>query len=59
MKDFLTREGLEFEVKDVHQDPSAMSEMVEMGIMSIPVTIVGDGGPIVGADFDKISAALA
>lgn len=58
MKDFLTRQGLEFEVKDIHQDPKAMSEMVEMGIMSIPVTLVGDSGPIVGADFDKITAAV-
>jgi len=58
VKDYLTREGLEFEVKDVHQDSQAMSEMVEMGIMSIPVTLVGDAGPIVGADFEKISAAL-
>ena len=59
MKDFLTREGLEFEVKDIHADSHAMSEMVEMGIMSIPVTLVGEGAPIVGADFDKITAALA
>ena len=58
MKEFLTREGLEFEVKDVHQDPDAMAQMVEMGIMSIPVTIVGDGQPIVGARFDDIKAAL-
>jgi len=58
VKEFLTREGLEFEVKDVHQDSEAMSEMVDMGIMSIPVTIVGDGNPIVGADFDAIRAAL-
>ncbi len=58
MKEFLTREGLEFEVKDVHSDSQAMSEMVQMGIMSIPVTIVGDGDPIVGADFAKIQAAL-
>jgi len=58
VKEFLTRKGLEFEVKDVHKDPEAMSEMVEMGIMSIPVTLVGDGPPIVGADFGKITAAL-
>ena len=59
MKDYLTGKGLEFEVKDVHQDSQAMQEMVGMGIMSIPVTIVDGGDPIVGADFDKISAALS
>ena len=58
MKDFLTREGLEFEVKDIHSDADAMREMVDMGIMSIPVTIVGDSAPIVGARFDDIKAAL-
>lgn len=58
MKEFLTQEGLEFEVKDIHSDADAMQEMVSMGIMSIPVTIVGDGEPIVGANFDKIKASL-
>ena len=58
MKNFLTSEGLEFEVKNVHEDAQAMQEMVGMGIMSIPITIVGDGKPIIGASFDEIKAAL-
>ena len=29
-----------------------------MGIMSIPVTVIDDGKPIVGADFKAIEAAL-
>ena len=33
--------------------------MVDMGIMSIPVTRIDGGDPIVGADFKKIEAALA
>lgn len=59
MKEFLTKKGLEFETKDVHADPSAQSDMVEMGIMSIPVTRIDGGTPIVGADFKAIEAALA
>ena len=59
MKEFLTKKGLEFEVKDVHSDSNAQSEMMEMGIMSIPITRVDGGSPIVGADFKKIEAALA
>ena len=59
MKEFLTKKGLEFEVKDVHSDANAQSEMMEMGIMSIPITRVDGGSPIVGADFKKIEAALA
>ncbi len=59
MKDYLTKKGLEFEVKDVHADEAAQSEMMEMGVMSIPITRVDGGPPIVGADFKAIEAALA
>ena len=58
MKEFLTQKGLDYEVKDIQADPSAQAEMVEMGFMSIPVTVVGDAAPILGADFKKIEAAL-
>ena len=59
MKEFLSKKGLEYEVKDIHQDMAAQQEMIEMGIMSIPVTVVDGGQPIVGADFKQIEAALA
>ncbi|MEO6595009.1 MAG: glutaredoxin domain-containing protein [Planctomycetota bacterium] len=59
MKEFLTKKGLKFEVKDVHDDQTAQDDMAEMGIMSIPVTRIDGGPPIVGADFKKIEAALA
>lgn len=59
MKEFLSNKGLDYEVKDIHQDMAAQQEMVEMGIMSIPVTVVDGGQPIVGADFKQIEAALA
>ena len=36
----------------------AQTEMVEMGFMSIPVTVIGDAPPILGADFAQIDAAL-
>ena len=58
MKDYLTGKNLEFEVKDIHSDQQAQDEMVEMGMMSIPVTIIGGGDPIVGANFKQIDAAL-
>ncbi len=58
MKEFLTGKALEFEVKDIHTDSDAQAEMVEMGIMSIPVTRIDGGDPIVGADFKAIEAAL-
>ena len=58
MKDYLTGKGLEFEVKDIHNDDAARDEMVEMGLMSIPVTVIDGGDPIVGADYKSIDQAL-
>ncbi|MCA8951925.1 MAG: hypothetical protein KDE27_20620 [Planctomycetes bacterium] len=59
MKEFLTKKGLEFDVLDVHSDEAAQNDMIEMGMMSIPVTRVDGGPPIVGANFKAIEAALA
>lgn len=59
MKEFLTKKGVKFQVKDVHADESAQDEMAEMGLMSIPITRIDGGPPIVGADLKKIEAALA
>jgi glutaredoxin len=59
VKEFLTKKGVEFQVKDVHADESAQDEMAEMGLMSIPITRIDGGPPIVGADLKKIEAALA
>ncbi len=59
MKEFLTKKGLQFEVKDVYNDESAQQDMMEMGMMSIPITRVDGGPPIVGADFRQIEQALA
>jgi glutaredoxin len=58
VKEFLTKKGLQFEIKDVHTDESAQDDMAEMGMMSIPVTRIDGGPPIVGADFKRIEAAL-
>lgn len=58
MKDYLTGKGLEFEVKDIHNDEAARDDLVEMGLMSIPVTVVDGGQPIVGADYKSIDAAV-
>jgi glutaredoxin len=59
VKEFLTKKGVKFQVKDVHADESAQDEMAEMGLMSIPITRIDGGPPIVGADLKKIEAALA
>lgn len=59
MKDYLSSKGLEFEVKDVHTDEQAQDEMANMGMMSIPVTVVDGGPPVVGANFERLDVFLA
>lgn len=58
MKEFLSRAGATFTVKNVDEDPAAFNEMVEMGVMSIPVTIIGDY-VVRGFDERKLKEALA
>jgi glutaredoxin 3 len=57
VKEFLSRNGLEFTVKNVDDDPEAFNEMVALGLMTIPVTIVNDV-VIRGYDEKKLRAAL-
>ena len=57
MKEFLSRNGLEFTVKNVDADTDAFNELVALGLMSIPVTIVGDV-VVRGFDEKKLRAAL-
>ncbi len=42
MKEFLSRAGRPFTVKNVDEDPAAFDEMASLGLMTIPVTIIGD-----------------
>lgn len=58
MKEFLSQKGLEFVVKDVHNDPEAQDEMVSMGFAGIPVTVIGDAAPVLGANYQQIESAL-
>lgn len=47
-KDFLTRNGIEFTVKDVRADAKAREELLAIGFRSTPVTII-DGTAVAGA----------
>jgi len=58
VKEFLSRAGATFTVKNVDEDQAAFDEMVAMGIMTIPVTIVGDD-VVRGYDEKKLKEALA
>jgi glutaredoxin len=57
VKEFLSRNGIEFTVKNVDDDPEAFNEMVSLGLMTIPVTIVNDV-VVRGYDEKKLRAAL-
>lgn len=57
MKEFLSRNGQTFVVKNVDEDPEAFNELVGLGIMTIPVTLVDDY-VVRGFDEKKLRAAL-
>jgi glutaredoxin len=57
VKEFLSQNGREFTEKNVDEDPDAFNEMVSLGLMTIPVTIVDDI-VVFGYDEKKLRAAL-
>lgn len=42
MKEFLSRAGVPYVVRDVDEDDAAYRELVTRGWRSVPVTLVGD-----------------
>jgi hypothetical protein len=57
VKEFLSRAGRPFAVKDVYDDPAAFNDLMALGLMSIPVTIIGDY-VVRGYDERKLREAL-
>jgi hypothetical protein len=55
VKEFLSRNGLDFTVKN--EDTDAFNEMVALGLMTIPVTVVDDI-VVRGYDEKRLRAAL-
>lgn len=45
-------------MKDIINDPTAMAELVEIGLMTTPVTLI-DGEAVVGFDRRKLEELLA
>jgi glutaredoxin len=58
VKEFLSREGVRFTVKNVDEDDAAYDELIARGLRTIPVTIVADQ-VIRGYDAEALKAALA
>lgn len=58
MKEFLSRAGVAFTVRNVDEDPGAFDELARLGVMSIPFTLVGDHA-VRGYDEKRLREALA
>lgn len=41
-KDYLNEKGVEFEERNVQNDPEARKELIQKGYMGVPVIVVGE-----------------
>ena len=57
MKEFLSREGRTFVVRNVDEDNAAYQDLIALGIRAVPVTVVGDR-VVKGFDQDQLRSAL-
>jgi glutaredoxin len=58
VKEFLSRAGHGFTVKQVDEDHAAYSELIALGFRTVPVTVIGRE-TVKGYDEPKLRAALA
>jgi glutaredoxin len=56
-KEYLSQKGINFQDRDITQDPSALPDLKKLGYMTTPVMVI-DGSVIVGFDPEKIDRAL-
>ena len=56
-KEYLSQKGIEFQERDIAQDPGALADLKKLGYMTTPVIDI-DGWVIVGFDAEKIDQAL-
>ena len=57
VKEFLSRQQIDFVEQDVATDEAALSELQQLGYMSTPVTVVGED-VVLGFDRDKLRMFL-
>jgi glutaredoxin len=58
VKEFLSREGYAFTVKNVEEDDRAYDALMALGIRAVPVTVI-NGTPITGFNEAALGARLA
>jgi hypothetical protein len=60
VKEFLSRAGRTFTVRNIDEDDDAYRELIALGVRSVPVTVVGAGRSIVkGFNAQALKDALA
>jgi hypothetical protein len=59
VKEFLSRAGVPFEVKDVDTDLDAYHDLVARGFRAVPVTFVGDAPEIAIKRFNEAELRAA
>ena len=57
-KEFLSQKGVAFVEKDIGTDTQAMEDLVTLGVMTTPVTLI-DGELVVGFDRKKLERLLS
>jgi glutaredoxin 3 len=57
-KEYLSQKGIQFQEKDIMQDPAALDELKKLGYLTTPLIVI-DGVVVVGFDTAKIDAALS
>jgi len=61
VKEFLSRAGVSFVVRDVENDLDAYRDLTARGFRTVPVTLIGDDPSVVavsGFDADALQRAL-
>ena len=56
-KEYLSQKGINFQERDIAQDPSALIDLKRLGYMTTPIIVI-DGSVIVGFDSARIDEAL-
>ena len=57
-KEFLSERNVPFVERDVINDKSAMDELIKLGVLTTPVTVI-DGEVVVGFDRKRFEKLLA
>ena len=56
-EEFLSSKGVSFEKRDIVNDETAMRELITIGVMTTPVTVI-DGEVVVGFDRKRLEELL-